>query len=439
MPLLSSHAFRAKAVLIDIARPFLSIEDFRLRAGERLARLVSRLAERYSRLLASCGWRRMLMALSVAWGMTAVAAEGRVALLEHIDEAIQPVRQMSLWMEPKWGCVVVGGAPFLVVEEEGEAMRDFLWDGFALFIEQEGTGRISQEVFDLADLHQSKAYLVMREDARGTSRPAAGGEGRAQESRMETPLAADPSAAPLDTPRPAASPAAMEEAPAAEANTDLADLVDAALKMADPAVAEALSLAMDRLGVESSGEAQQRAVDQARRLHYRLERLREEAEERELRDYELNKRKGTTTMGDSYTFNVQGDYVKGDKVMGNKYVGQARGEEEERLRAALERLMEEQGSDGKPLFQTQAQWYAVYRILVDDYGWKEGALSDFCRRIGRLGVKWRVGCKADCLKRINQTSPFYKAFSEWEPQGSKAIYDRQALVAERFRELMEEE
>lgn len=146
-------------------------------------------------------------------------------------------------------------------------------------------------------------------------------------------------------------------------------------------------------------------------------------------------------MGDSYTISVQGDYVHGDKVMGNKYVGAAcqQGEQEEHIKNALSILMDEKTADGKPLFQTQAQWFAVYRILTDDYGWKEGALSEFCRRINQLGAEWRLPCKLEGIKKINQNAPFYKPFSEWEPQGNQTTYDRQQQVALRFQQLMQEE
>lgn len=142
-------------------------------------------------------------------------------------------------------------------------------------------------------------------------------------------------------------------------------------------------------------------------------------------------------MGD--TFYVSGDYVKGDKVMGDKYVGRAAASaEDERLKNALETLMQEKDENGKPLFCTQAQWYAVYRILVDDYGWKDNALKEFCRRINQLGVKFEFPCKNEGIKKVNQTAPFYKAFSEWKPMGNEITYNRQESVARRFKQLMKE-
>lgn len=142
-------------------------------------------------------------------------------------------------------------------------------------------------------------------------------------------------------------------------------------------------------------------------------------------------------MGD--TIYVSGDYVKGDKVMGDKYVGRAAGSaEDERLKNVLETLMKEEDENGKALFCTQTQWYAVYRILVDYYGWRDNALAEFCRRINKLGIRFEIPCKLDGIKKVNQTAPFYKDFSEWEPEGIEIAYNRQANVARKFKELMEE-
>ncbi len=216
-----------------------------------------------------------------------------------------------------------------------------------------------------------------------------------------------------------------------------AALVDTVMQM-DNEAREGFATLLDRHCVEAVGGSRLRAAEQARRLHYLIER----SKDRERYEHtQTMRQKGTQTMGDTYTFHVQGDYVKGDKVMGNKYVGGAcqQGEEEERIKAALDRLMEERTADGSYLFHQQVQWYAVYRILVDYWGWRDGALADFCRRINAMGTKWRVACKQDGVKKINQTPPFFKAFSEWEETGNVATYTRQQSVARRFQELMEGE
>ena len=149
--------------LLNIAHPFLTVEDFQQRAGRKLAKLIHRLAGKYPQLSKSCGVGRMLVAVSVAWGMTSAARAGNQAMLEHIDEALSPYQRMGYVMEPPGGCITVEGHPFLLADEE-QAVRRFLWDGFAIFIDHEGTGNISQAFFDLADTHQWKAYTVMSED-----------------------------------------------------------------------------------------------------------------------------------------------------------------------------------------------------------------------------------------------------------------------------------
>lgn len=152
-------------ILLNIAHPFLTMEDFQQRAGRKLTRLIRRLAGKYPQLSKSCGKGAMLVALSVAWGMTSAARAGNHTMLEHIDAALSPCQKTGYVMEPPGGCITVEGQPFLLGEEE-HAMRSFLWDGFAIFIDHEGIGNISQAFFDLADLRQTKAYTVMNEEMR---------------------------------------------------------------------------------------------------------------------------------------------------------------------------------------------------------------------------------------------------------------------------------
>ena len=148
--------------LLNIAHPFLSVEDFRRRVGHRLARLIHRLASKYPQLQKSCGTRRMLLALSVAWGLTDFAQAGNTSAFEHIDEALSPTELCGCVRMPSCGCVMVSGQPYFLAE--GESMLRFLWDGFALFIDNQGTDAIVQHFFDFADRRQSKAYDVMGED-----------------------------------------------------------------------------------------------------------------------------------------------------------------------------------------------------------------------------------------------------------------------------------
>ncbi len=164
------------AELLHISHPFLTAEDFRLRVGRKLARLIKRLARKYPGLTASLGVEAVLLPLSVAWGMKAAAREGNQALIAHIDAALMPCRSGGRVVEPPGGCVTVEGKPFFFLPDEPADTRNFLWDGFAIFIENEPTGTISQPFFDLADAHQRKAYAVMGEDSREELCPEPGEE-----------------------------------------------------------------------------------------------------------------------------------------------------------------------------------------------------------------------------------------------------------------------
>ena len=446
--------------LLDIPHPFLSVEDFRRRVGGRIARLIHRLVGKYPRLAKGCGRERMLVALSVAWSMTSAARDGNQDLLYHIDEALSPCHRMGCLMEPPMGCVTVEGCPFFLAEAE-QGMRSFLWDGFAIFIDQEGIGHISQAFFDLADAYQRNAYSVMGEENLGEEETAEEEKDFEEENLavkiLEEEKLKEKNLAVNNLKEQTDEKILLEQRnewnaecflirQKSEANAEycskeqeddlLADLVDNILLLETPSAAEGMSAALDRYCVEAElhDKARQAAIEQARRLHYCIDRQKTTEHNNKLKI-----QKGQQTMGDIY--HIQGDFVKGDKVMGNKYVGVAckEGEaEEEQLKAALSQLMDEEDADGKPLFHNQSQWFAVYRILTDDYGWRDGALSDFCRRINALGTEWQVPCKVDGIKKVNQTAPFYKAFSEGQPQGSQTAYDRQQKVARKFRELMQE-
>ncbi len=169
------------AELLHISHPFLTAEDFRLRVGRKLARLIKRLARKYPGLTASLGVEAVLLPLSVAWGMKAAAREGNQALIAHIDAALMPCRSGGRVVEPPGGCVTVEGKPFFFLPDEPADTRNFLWDGFAIFIENEPTGTISQPFFDLADAHQRKAYAVMGEDSREELSPEQGEEDSREE------------------------------------------------------------------------------------------------------------------------------------------------------------------------------------------------------------------------------------------------------------------
>ena len=496
--------------LINIPHPFLTVEDFRHRMGGKLAGMMHRLAGKYSQLMKSCGAKRMLVALSVAWGLTSAARAGNQEVFEHIDEAFSPCATASYVLAPPWGCVTVEGQPFYIGDHE-RAMERFIWDGFTIFIDHEGIEAVNQMFFDFADRHQSKAYVVMneyfREERNGTLGKNATSENAApkkiasenaiekkviasenaiekkiiasenaiekkviaSENTIEKKVVTSENAAEnrekkkrrdedSNAKRTNEKPTENKETPTKRnvpsANEEefpfVSELVDEVIRGGDGEKAKWMLEVMEPLCHKVDEVARPLVIEQTERLEYWLERQREAAFVHEgMATASINQwkgkediinllnKKGILNMGDTY--HIQGDFVKGDKVMGNKYVGYRQdSEEEERLKAALETLLEEVDADGKKLFQTQAQWFAVYRILSDEYGWRNNALSEFCRRINQLGLRLDIACKLEGIKKVNQTAPFYKAFSEWEPMGNKTAYDRQVKVASRFKELMEE-
>lgn len=440
--------------LLIISHPFQSVEEFQRRAGTKLGRLVHRLASKYPQLQKSCGLKPMLVTLSVAWGLSGLAKAGNFAAFEHIDETLSP--PLSSWgdaMMPPWGCITVEGQPFFIAESE-QGMLQFLWDDFAIFIDYEGPEAVSQTFFDFADTRQTLAYKTMGEELKETSNHDKDTRKKNTEENdyietIETKEPIETTAAKetneIKETSQTTQDASLSQAPQGQTDV-LAELVDTVIAGGNMEDAKLMSYYIDQCCIKIEGDAQHAGILQARRLDYYIDyhnnttNIDEHNYTTSINNINNTINKKGTTMGDTYTFNVQGDYVKGDKVMGNKYVGRCQdAEEEEHLKNALAALMDEKETDGKPLFQTQAQWFAVYRILSDCYGWKDNALSEFCRRINALGMKWQVACKLDGIKKVNQTAPFYKAFSEWEPMGNQTAYDRQVKVASRFKELMEEE
>ena len=148
--------------IIKITHPFESVEEFQKLVGLRLSGMIHRLAGRYPQLVSSCGIRRVLIAVSVAWSLSAAARDGNVEAFDHIDEALQPPSSFGCVMQPPNGYVMVEGQPFVISSEEQSMLR-FLWDGFTIFIDGEGVGKIKQDFFDFADHQQKEAYSVMRE------------------------------------------------------------------------------------------------------------------------------------------------------------------------------------------------------------------------------------------------------------------------------------
>lgn len=88
-------------VLANIAHPFQTVEEFQQLAGK----LIHQLAGKYPQLQASCGMKRVLFAVSVAWELTVIAKAGNEEPFAYIDDALSPDQSMGYIMEPLHGCI----------------------------------------------------------------------------------------------------------------------------------------------------------------------------------------------------------------------------------------------------------------------------------------------------------------------------------------------
>ena len=95
-----------------------------------------------------------------------------------------------------------------------------------------------------------------------------------------------------------------------------------------------------------------------------------------------------------------------------------------------------------PLFSVRSQWVAIYRVLVDYYGFPED-VSAFYRRVSKM-MKGTNICYAVNYQSIQKTlaanSILQKPFSQWEmyqiPMGDR-LFARQMLVAKSLLGLLE--
>lgn len=386
-------------VLANIAHPFQTVEEFQQLAGKRLGMLIHHLAGKYPQLQASCGIKRVLVCVSVAWELMGIAKAGNEEPFAYIDDALSPVQSMGCFMEPAHGCVMVAGQPFYIPDEE-RFMLHFVWDGFAIFIDNEGVEMVKQAFFDFADSRQTMAYKVLG---------AYGVEEEQEEHFVDDANVCQSTV--------------IEK----EILTDdyvISELVDDCISMLDRERALQLKNFLEPLCRKETGRAADIFKAQAERLEYMIKN-------------DFNKNLNKKNMGNSVVV-MFGDYVEGDKVMGDKNMGghQSEVKKNEKLAEALTQLMAAKREDGKDLFCFQNQWYAVYRVMVDDYGWGNCDMPDFCRRINALGINFPIACKVESLKPVNAEAPYYKRYSDWTPQGPVAKYDGMVMVVEKFRALM---
>lgn len=267
--------------LVKIAHPFQTVEEFQLRAGDKRARLIHRLAGMYPQLLKRCGVKRVLLAVSVAWALTDVAKAGDMEVFDHIDDALSPIGEYGCFRSPANGCVMVNGQPFYINEGEDSMLR-FLWDGFTIFIDHEGVAVVQQVFFDIADLRQSKAYDVMGEEMEPPPMPLKEKVEVApmpMKEKMDAP-STEPS---LEETKNSTLTSVIETSTETENKDEwedmevnlLADLVDEVLNLGERHTALRVKMVMEPLCRKEKGKARDIAIEQTERLEYGIQKMKE--------------------------------------------------------------------------------------------------------------------------------------------------------------------
>ena len=145
---------------------FVSLDDILARAGATMGQLLRRLARKYRALKKYCSRQQMLLAVSMAWGLAAEAENGNTDVFRHFDEATHLRQQLDSWVAPPPGVgytLLVKGEPFYFGEDD-RMMELFLWDSFAMFLNQSlKPDGINPFFFDVAERHQWKAFEVEAE------------------------------------------------------------------------------------------------------------------------------------------------------------------------------------------------------------------------------------------------------------------------------------
>lgn len=94
-----------------------------------------------------------------------------------------------------------------------------------------------------------------------------------------------------------------------------------------------------------------------------------------------------------------------------------------------------------PSFTVGTQWVAVYRILVDCYGFPK-AYDAFCDKIGKLmkDVKLPFPCNYQCIQKpLAQYAILQKPYSDWEVYAVKngeRFFARQKMIADKLFEVL---
>ena len=145
------------------------------------------------------------------------------------------------------------------------------------------------------------------------------------------------------------------------------------------------------------------------------------------------------------TINVQGSYidihdnetvnlsVSGAEVNVDRAVVPAgkeasEGKSEEEIARGIEALM--------PLFTVKSQWVAIYRVLVDFYGWP-GELTAFCQRVEQLPVSHALDYRCDYQAvQKAKNGILAKHYKHWESfsltDKVNTCFSRQKLIAVRL-------
>lgn len=115
----------------------------------------------------------------------------------------------------------------------------------------------------------------------------------------------------------------------------------------------------------------------------------------------------------------------------------------DRIRQCIELLMAEKyGNSDEPLFNIQAHWQAIYRILVDKDYCRDSDFDGFDAFIHTvMPEKVNKPYAKASVKQISQTD-FSKPFKEWvfDHQTSKTRkpFDRMVAVTQKFLDIIEE-
>lgn len=120
------------------------------------------------------------------------------------------------------------------------------------------------------------------------------------------------------------------------------------------------------------------------------------------------------------------------------YEEHAGSEDDVRIDAAIMQLMELEGRNGERLFTMGRQWWGVYRVLVDHYGYPASHTA-FVKRLTARGMdKARIPLKLNAMKAISGTI-FEKPLDRWQSLAHKvpaATFNRHYDVAVMIRNLL---